>query len=128
MPALPALLLAAQVTGAPPSASLEIDFQGLRNAKGIIRICLTRDPAHFPDCSGDPAALTQSVSASARAVEFGRLPAGRYAISVFHDENSNRRLDTFLGIPREGFGFSRNPAISFGAPHFDKVNIRIAPG
>jgi uncharacterized protein (DUF2141 family) len=39
-------------------------------------------------------------------------------VAVIHDENSNNRLDTFAGIPREGFGFSRNPAIRFGPPRF----------
>jgi uncharacterized protein (DUF2141 family) len=28
------------------------------------------------------------------------------------------RLDTLAGIPREGFGFSRNPPLRFGAPRF----------
>ncbi len=128
MPAIAALLVALQAAAAPPAGGVEIDLQGLRNNRGMIRVCLTRDPAHFPDCDRDPAALTQSVSATTRRIEFGSVPVGRYAIAVFHDENNNRKLDTFFGIPREGFGFSRNPTISFGAPHFDKVDIRIAPG
>lgn len=44
----------------------------------------------------------------------------RVAIAVFHDANSNGRLDKgLLGIPREGFGFSANPQIWRGAPKFD---------
>jgi uncharacterized protein (DUF2141 family) len=129
MPVIAALVFAAQAAVAGGQAgAVEIDFEGLRNSRGTIRVCMTRDPAHFPDCSGDPAALTQSVSAVTRRIEFGSVPAGNYAIAVFHDENNNKKLDTFLGVPREGFGFSRNPTISFGAPHFDKVDIRIAPG
>ena len=128
MPAIAALLLAAQAAANAQAGGVEIDLEGLRNSRGMIRVCLTRDPAHFPDCDRDPAALTQSVSATARRIEFGSVPVGRYAIAVFHDENNNRKLDTFLGVPREGFGFSRNPTISFGAPHFDKVDIKIVPG
>lgn len=34
----------------------------------------------------------------------------------------------FLGIPKEGFGFSRNPAVRFGAPRFEQVYIELGPG
>ena len=48
-----------------------------------------------------------------------RLALDNLADSVtIHDANGNARLDTFVGIPREGFGFSNNPAIGFGAPRF----------
>ena len=36
--------------------------------------------------------------------------------SLLHDENENSKLDTMLKIPKEGFGFSRNPAIRMGPP------------
>jgi uncharacterized protein (DUF2141 family) len=33
---------------------------------------------------------------------------GDYAISVFHDENSNGKLDrNFMGMPKEGVGIKR---------------------
>ena len=51
----------------------------------------------------------------------GATPVARlddYAVAVIHDENGNAKLDTFAGIPKEGFGFSRNPAIGFGPPRF----------
>jgi uncharacterized protein (DUF2141 family) len=94
----------------------------------MIHACLTRSPRYFPDCKGDPNALTQTVSGTSRSLEFSGVAPGRYALAVFHDANANRRLDTFMGIPREGFGFSRNPVIRFGAPQFDKVSIELGPG
>jgi uncharacterized protein (DUF2141 family) len=33
-----------------------------------------------------------------------------------------------LGIPREGFGFSRNPVVRFGAPRFNNVSMQLGPG
>jgi uncharacterized protein (DUF2141 family) len=120
-----AMLLSA-ATG--PSATLEVDVSGVRDGRGLIHACLTAKPAHFPDCQSDPAARTESVPSDTRQIVFRGLPPGRYALAVFHDANANRRLDTFMGIPREGFGFSRNPVIRFGAPRFEKVNIDLAPG
>lgn len=45
------------------------------------------------------------------------LPNKNYAIAVVHDENSSGNIDTnFLGIPKEGYGFSNNPKATFGKP------------
>jgi uncharacterized protein (DUF2141 family) len=33
-----------------------------------------------------------------------------------------------VGIPREGFGFSRNPVVRFGPPQFDRVRVNFAGG
>ena len=63
--------------------------------------------------------------ATQRVVSFPALPDGSYAISLFHDENGNNRLDTFAGIPREGVGFSRNPRLVFGPPRFSAAEFAI---
>jgi uncharacterized protein (DUF2141 family) len=50
---------------------------------------------------------------------FENLPAGEYAVSVFHDENGNKKMDTnFLGIPKEGVGASNNARGHFGPPKY----------
>lgn len=124
-----AILLALPLLGATsPSASLDIQIDGLRNDRGLIHACLTRDPGHFPHCEQDSGAVTQTAPAGSHGFTVGGVPPGTYAIAVFHDENSNRKLDKFLGMPREGFGFSRNPVIRFGPPKFEQVNIKLAPG
>lgn len=122
------LFIAAQVAAAAPTASVEVDLTALRSTRGTIQACMTRDPAHFPHCEDDPKALKLTVPASVRSVEFGNVPVGRYALAVVHDENANRKLDTLVGIPKEGFGFSRNPVIRFGPPRFEKVSIELLPG
>lgn len=89
-------------------------------------LCLTRSPGTFPDCVGDPDARTRTVPArSADAIRIDALPSGDYALAVIHDENGNDRLDMFAGIPREGFGFSRNPALRFGPPRFSDARFRV---
>ena len=50
-------------------------------------------------------------------VRFDSLAPGPVAVRLFHDENSNGKLDTnLLGIPTEGYGFSNNPRSRFGEP------------
>jgi uncharacterized protein (DUF2141 family) len=123
-----ALFLLPFLLSAAETSTLEIDIEGLRNAKGLIQACVTRDRKHFPDCKSDPASSRQSISSSQTRLTFAGLPAGDYAVALFHDENANSRFDTMLGIPREGFGFSRNPVVRFGAPRFDSVSMRLERG
>ncbi len=110
------------MAGAGASGGVDLSVEGLRSQKGVVRICLTRNPAHFPDCNADPKAVSRTLpAAQAKRLSFADLAPGSYALALFHDENRNSRLDTFAAIPREGFGFSRNPKIRFGAPSFNQV-------
>lgn len=112
-----------------PAGRLDIGVDGLRSAKGDILVCLTQNPRFFPDCSGDPARKTLKVAASAAAsAHLDGIAPGDYALSLIHDENGNGKLDTRLGIPREGVGFSRNPRLAFGPPSFASVRFAIPAG
>jgi uncharacterized protein (DUF2141 family) len=102
---------------------------GLRSAKGNVLICLTANARAFPDCSKDPQARSLTAPATrAAALHFDGLAPGSYAVSLIHDENGNGKLDTSLFVPREGFGFSRNPAIAFGPPKFASARFEIGGG
>jgi uncharacterized protein (DUF2141 family) len=118
------LLALGLLPGAAPLATLDVEIAGLRSAKGVIQLCLTADPASYPDCKKGHA-IKRTVPASAPHIHFADLAPGSYAIAVIHDENSNAKLDTFMGIPREGFGFSRNPGIGFGPPGFKAVQFDV---
>lgn len=123
-------LLALTGASLPPTGSgtLEIVLTDLRSAKGVLQICLTADPADFPDCRNGAHAIRRTIPAAAPEVRVDGLAPGTYAIAVIHDANGNGRLDTMLGIPREGFGFSRNPAIRFGPPRFSSAQFAVAAG
>jgi hypothetical protein len=53
-----------------------------------------------------------------------RIPAGRWAISAFEDENGNGILDMGVFGPREPSGFWR-PFHAWRKPHFDDVASQI---
>lgn len=116
---------AALVLGAAPIAQLDVGVDHMRSAKGLLRVCLTADPDNFPACVDDADAITRNVPAGVHAMRFDGLPLGTYAVAVIHDENGNAKLDTFAGIPKEGFGFSRNPAIRFGPPRFAAARFAV---
>lgn len=124
-----ALILASPIAvGAAPAGQLEVELSNLRSGDGHVRLCLTANPKHFPNCKGDPAAHRLAAPAASERLRFRNLPSGAYALSVIHDENDNAQLDTFARIPREGIGFSRNPVVRFGPPKFDAACFTIGAG
>lgn len=57
---------------------------------------------------------------------FEDVPEGDYAITIFHDKNSDGKLNTNLvGIPKEPYGFSNNPMALFGPPRYEKCLFNI---
>jgi uncharacterized protein (DUF2141 family) len=72
---------------------------------------------------------TSSISDKKASCEFSGIVPGTYAVSVFHDENSNGKLDrNFLGIPREGVGASNDARGHMGPPKFDAAAFPFAGG
>ena len=116
--ALAATALWVTLAAAAPVTRLDVGVDNVRSAKGLIRICLTADPDNFPACVDDAKALTRTIPASVHTTSFPGLPQRGYALAIIHDENSNAKLDTIAGIPREGYGFSNNAVVRFGPPRF----------
>lgn len=57
------------------------------------------------------------------------LPAGSYAVVVYHDANSNGDFDRNLaGLPAEGFGFSNDAPARVGLPRLEDVRFAFRPG
>jgi uncharacterized protein (DUF2141 family) len=136
MPGLAVLLAAPLITGAvplpqgaPPAAgptSIFVEIDGLRTNHGQIMACMTANPKTFPDCQKDPNARHLTVPAvNGETVQFRDVPPGRYAIALFHDENSNGRMDKMMMLPREGFGFSRDAPLEFGPPRFGAASFQV---
>lgn len=50
-------------------------------------------------------------------------------MSFIHDENDNKKLDTnWIGIPKEGFGYSKDVMGRFGPPKFDDAVLDVPAG
>ena len=128
---LPLIALLLTAASAPPAGGeLQVSIDGLRNAKGAVMLCLTRrTDMLFLSCGEDPARITRIVAANeARTIDFVGLAPGEYSLLAIHDENRNGKLDKSFGIPREGFGFSRNPAIRMGPPRYGDVHFAVGAG
>ena len=112
---------------APAHATLDITVRGITSAKGVIRLAICPPAVGFPDCKGhELRSASLPIHNLEARIQFTDLPAGTYGISVFHDANANGKLDLFLGIPREGYGFSRNPPFRPRAPRFNEVEMAVS--
>lgn len=98
---------------------ITLTITNIRNSHGTIKWVIHKDASHFTTKSGYVDAGSKPARTGSIKISIDDIPDGNYAISIFHDENNNSNLDTNLvGLPKEGFGFSRNPKIYFGPPKY----------
>ena len=125
------LLLGAAIDVTPQSATatLTIRVTGVRNNKGRIALALFQSEAGFPGDASKAVRLQQAeIDAQTRSAQFvlEGVPYGQYAVSVFHDENMNGKLDkNFVGAPKEGYGASNNPQKRMGPPPFEEARFSL---
>lgn len=100
--------------------TLKIVIKNLENSKGQIIVDF-RDgnnkelKAHFGKIVDKQCIIT-----------INDLKPERYLFKYFHDENNNKKLDTnFIGIPKEGYGFSNNAKGNFGPPDYKKTIFEV---
>lgn len=95
------------------STTFTLTINGIDKIEGEIRIAMfnselkyTKDPIH---------AIVIPVDSLSIKWTHHSLPFGDYAIAVYHDKNTNGKIDTnILGIPKESYGFSNNARGKFG--------------
>jgi uncharacterized protein (DUF2141 family) len=125
------LLVAAVVLPAPSraqdaSTGIKVEITGLRNSNGQLVCSLWPGPEGFPrDDSHILKHVTAPIkNASGECVFAGLFPAGDYAVTLFHDEDSSGKFKSnMIGYPLEGYGFSNNVVPQFRAPTFDQCKF-----
>lgn len=100
------------------SAELDVTITGEKPGAGPVRVALYHDSRSFRHEDQAVAVLSATAESGAAKVVFQGLPAGRYAVIAYHDENNNKKLDMTMGMfPREGWGLSNDPHV-LGPPEF----------
>ena len=109
------------------AADLTIAVTGLRNADGLVRLAIFDKASEFPE-GEELKSRDVPARAVALTVHFTGLKPGRYAVAMHHDENGNKKMDSYIfGIPKEGYGFSRDAPVFFGPPGFDRAAVTLPP-
>lgn len=120
-----ALLLAAILPAPARPADLFVTVTGVRSDRGMIAVAVC-DKAHFLraqcPCHAAVAAKPGQVT-----VRVPNVPPGTWAVEAYHDEAGAGRLEfSLLGMPKQGFGFSRDAPMHFGPPRFAEAAFTLS--
>ncbi|MGK2856002.1 MAG: DUF2141 domain-containing protein [Thermoanaerobaculia bacterium] len=111
----------------PPSSVIHVKILNIRNNTGAIACALFESPEGFPkEFLHFATNITIiKIRESAASCYFADIRPGKYAMVVIHDENMNGKLDTnWLGVPKEGYGFSNKAKALLSAPSFSAASFQ----
>lgn len=118
-PPVPAPPDSAPTPGPPYLVSILV--KGLRIG-GRVFGGIYRDAALWTEEGGAVSTCSVRVRAHQAICTFSVLRPGRYAAAFFHDWDGDGVIDkNFLGIPTEGYAFSRDVSAVFSAPAFGRA-------
>ncbi len=121
------LLVTTFVHAQEETTTIEVGITHIDNAKGQMVIGLYDSEGNWLNklYIGTFGAIENGSSKAT----FKNVPSGTYAISVFHDENNDGKLDTnFLGIPSEDTGSSNDAPARFGPPKWEVAKFEVKGG
>jgi len=108
------------------AATVQVKIENVRSDKGVLQVAVCDEANYRKDCT-----LTATVPAHTGSVtvDVPNVPSGTWAVLSYHDENTNKKLDTnFIGMPTEGYGFSNGASSHFGPPSFKEAAITVGEG
>lgn len=111
--------------------TVKLKFTNIGKVKGRMAIAVFNDPQAFPD-NVKKTVFTKFIAIATGSEEMVAtidLKPGSYAIAAYLDQNNNGTLDkNIMGIPKERFGFSKNPSVQFSAPNFAECEVDVVEG
>jgi uncharacterized protein (DUF2141 family) len=104
--------------------NLSISIPNLKNHNGEIQIGIYNKKENFPKVDKQFRLIYIKANKFTGVCTIKGLPQGEYAVALMHDENADKICNmNFLGIPKEGYGFSNNIRPIFSAPSFNDCKI-----
>ncbi len=111
---------------AASAADLTVTINGTRNADGSIAAAIFNKESSFPKAGMVLAAFRIKATPGPVSFTVHGLPSGRYAVTAYHDENDDGKLDADgTGLPTEGYGVTNNAREVLSPPHWDKASFEI---
>jgi len=110
------MLLVSAEAPLPAGNAIEVDVSGIRSDMGRIHVDVCPKDRFLNSC---PYTAEVPARVGAVVVLVRGVPPGRYAVQAFHDANANTQVDqNFIGIPKEGIGFSNDAMPRLMRPKF----------
>ena len=117
-----AISLYASVLSAARAADLTVTVKGVRDANGSVSAGIFNSESSFAKPGEALASFRMRATQGSVGFTVHGLPPGRYAVTAYHDENGNGRLDFDpTGVPTEGYGVSNDARNPLAPPEFAKA-------
>lgn len=109
-----------------PHPELTINISDVAPLKGNIVIGVFHGVKDFLKDGAALKTYSVAVNKTTETIVITDLPKGEYAVSLYHDENSDNKCNrNFLGIPKEGYGFSNNIRPKLSAPSYQDCKFAL---
>lgn len=107
-----------------PTVDIKVTVTNIETFKGNMQLGVFNSPKSFLTKGKEFKTFSQKVTGNSITFIIKDLPADNYAISVYHDKNSDNKCNlNFLGIPVEPYGFSKNFKPTLRKPKFEECEI-----
>lgn len=104
--------------------TITINFKGMKSDKGNLYVALYNKPDNF--LKKPLKGFMVKVVDKKATLTLKDISTGIYAVSAFHDENENKKMDTnFFGIPKEPTGMSNDAKAFMGPPKYEDAKFKV---
>ncbi|WP_316800864.1 DUF2141 domain-containing protein [Pedobacter frigidisoli] len=104
-----------------------MNVSGIRSTKGNLIIQIYRDELSYENEQPYKQLIfiKDQIESGSTRVKFS-IESGVYGFTLVDDENGNGRIDkNFIGMPKEGFGFSNFFMEKLKKPNFSQFQIKV---
>lgn len=109
------------------TGDLTVTIKNINKFKGVIMIGLYNNDSTWLQIGKEYRGAKVEITATTVTYVFKDLPFGTYAISVFHDKNSDGECNrNWVGMPTEGYCFSNNFKPLVGSPKFKDAEFKFS--
>ncbi|WP_057935936.1 DUF2141 domain-containing protein [Algoriphagus resistens] len=110
--------------------TIELAISETSTDDGVIQVLVFDQKKGWPESLDDAwKMLTLPIENGVARKTITNVPAGTYAITVFHDHDQDGEIrKNKVGYPVDDFGFSNNPSLLFGVPSFSRCSKKVSTG
>ncbi len=123
---LPAFAAAAALASAGQAQTLTVELSGVQPRGGVLYVSVQTE-SEFMQNSGTAGSRIENPEPGRHVFEYD-VPAGRYAVSIWHDDDNDGVFDmNEYGLPADGWAMHRGMQLR-GAPTFQDISLDVGPG
>jgi len=107
--------------------TIEVSITGFDSNQGEVKVGLYNKEGDF--LKKYTKSISSEITNKKANVTFTDIPDGVYALSCYHDEDANGKLNFFMGMyPTEDTGTSNNAPARFGPPKWQDAKFEVKNG